>query len=258
MALVIGNSAYQNVGQLTNPTNDAKLIADALRQDGFRVATANDLDRESLVKALKSFGDEADTADWAVVYFAGHGIEVSGMNYLIPVDAKLLTDRDIDFEAVSLKQVMHEIDGAHSLRVVILDACRNNPFERTMKRTAGEGRDIGRGLLRIEPDRGTLVVYSAKEGTIATDGDGADNPFCDSIGEALDRHGCRRRQDVSSRARRRARRYRKQAGALSIRVASRKAGLLFPSARRCRSLAAATSAAAFPLAREGAFSDEYP
>jgi uncharacterized caspase-like protein len=171
VALVIGNGAYQNVAQLTNPTNDAKLIADALSEDGFKVTAVDDLDHESFVKALKGFADEADSADWALVYFAGHGIEMGGINYLIPIDAKLLTDRDVDLEAVPISQVMRAIDGARLLRLVILDACRNNPFSAAMKRTAGEGRDIGRGFARIEPDRGTLVVYSAKEGTIAADGD---------------------------------------------------------------------------------------
>jgi uncharacterized caspase-like protein len=185
VALVIGNSAYRNVAQLANPANDARLILDALKQDGFTVTIADNLDRDGLVRALRAFGNDADAADWAVVYFAGHGMEVGGTNYLIPVDAKLLSDRDIDFEAVSLKQVMHEIDGAHSLRVVILDACRNNPFETTMKRTNGEGRDVARGLARIEPGRGTVVFYSAKEGTIAADGDGTDSPFAAALARHL-------------------------------------------------------------------------
>ena len=189
VALIIGNGAYQNVAQLTNPTNDAKLIAAALKQDGFGVTLANDLDHAGLVKALRAFANEADTADWAVVYFAGHGIEMAGTNYLIPVDAKLLTDRDVDFEAVPIGQVLSAIDGAHVLRLVILDACRNNPFAATLKRTAGEGRDIGRGLARIEPARGTEVVYSAKEGTIAADGDGADSPFATALAQHLTEPG---------------------------------------------------------------------
>jgi tetratricopeptide (TPR) repeat protein len=185
VGLVIANSAYGSVPQLANPRNDAKLISDALRADGFIVTQADDLDRDGLVRALRTFGNDADAADWAVVYFAGHGMEVGGTNYLIPVDAKLLSDRDIDFEAVSLKQVMHEIEGAHSLRVVILDACRSNPFETTMKRTNGGERDVGRGLARIEPARGTVVFYSAKEGTIAADGAGSDSPFATALARHL-------------------------------------------------------------------------
>jgi hypothetical protein len=116
------------------------------------------------VAALKSFATEADNADWAVVYFAGHGIEMGGTNNLIPIDAKLLTDRDVELEAVPSGQVMHAIDGARQLHVVILDACRDNPFADMIKRTGGDGRNIGRGLAKVEPARGTLVFYAAKEG----------------------------------------------------------------------------------------------
>jgi uncharacterized caspase-like protein len=103
---------------------------------------------------LKTFPNEADTADWAVVDFAGHGIEMGGTNYLIPVDAKLATDRDIGFEAIPIDQVMTAVEGAHELRVVILDACRDNPFAAAMKRVASAGRNINRGLARIERSKG--------------------------------------------------------------------------------------------------------
>jgi tetratricopeptide (TPR) repeat protein len=189
VALVIGNSAYRNAPILSNPVNDASLIASALKGDGFVVTVADNLDRDGLIDALKAFATKADNADWAVVYFAGHGIEMGGTNYLIPVDAKLLTDRDVELEAVPSGQVMHAIDGARQLRVVILDACRDNPFADTMRRTAGGGRDIGRGLARIEPARGTLVLYSAKEGTIAADGDGADSPFATALAKHLTEPG---------------------------------------------------------------------
>jgi hypothetical protein len=188
VALVIGNSAYRNVPVLNNPINDASLIASALKADGFDVTVAANLDRDGLIDALKTFAIRADNADWAVVYFAGHGIEMGGTNYLIPVDAKLLTDRDIELEAVPSGQVIHAIDGAHQLRVVILDACRDNPFTNTMRRT-GEGRSIGRGLAKIEPARGTLVFYAAKEGTIAADGDGADSPFATALAKHLTEPG---------------------------------------------------------------------
>jgi tetratricopeptide (TPR) repeat protein len=189
VALVIGNSAYRNVPSLNNPVNDASLIASALKADGFDITVADNLDRQGLVDALKAFAAKADNADWAVVYFAGHGIEMGGTNYLIPVDAKLLTDRDVELEAVPSSQVMHAIDGAHQLRVVILDACRDNPFAETIRRTTGGGRDIGRGLARIEPARGTLVLYSAKEGTIAADGDGTDSPFATALAKHLTEPG---------------------------------------------------------------------
>ena len=137
-----------------------------------------------MVAALKAFARKADAADWAVIYYAGHGIEVGGMNYLIPVDAKLETDRDIPDEAISLERMLSAIDGAHKLKLVVLDACRNNPFARQMKVTVAS-RSIGRGLAPVEPTGATLVVYAAREGTTAEDGDGADSPFALSFAKRI-------------------------------------------------------------------------
>ncbi|MGA2129539.1 MAG: tetratricopeptide repeat protein, partial [Xanthobacteraceae bacterium] len=178
VALVIGNSAYKAVAALPNPRHDAEAVAAALRDVGFRtVRLETDLGREKFVEALRVFAREAEGADWAVVYFAGHGIEMGGVNYLLPVDARLETDRDAQFEAVALDQVMSAVDGARKLRLVLLDACRDNPFARQMRRTTAS-RSVGRGLARIEPDGGTLVVYAAKHGEVALDGEGGGNsPF---------------------------------------------------------------------------------
>jgi hypothetical protein len=159
-------------------------IAAALRTDGFAVSVAVDLDHQGLITALRTFANEADNADWAVVYFAGHGIEIGGVNYLIPVDAKLATDGDVDLEATPIRQVMSAIDGARVLRLLIMDACRDNPFAVTMRRT-GEARDVGRGRTSIVPARGTVVFYSAKDGTIAADGDGPDSPFAMALAKHL-------------------------------------------------------------------------
>jgi Caspase domain len=185
VALVIGNGAYENVPHLTNPTNDAKLIADALHQDRFEVTLVDDLDRDGLAKALRTFGQAADNADWAVIYYAGHGIEMGGINYLIPVDARLEKDRDVGLEAVPLDEVMSAIGGARALRLVILDACRTNPFATKIKHTEGAGRAIGRGLARVEPAQATLVAYSAKDGSEAEDGDGADSPYAMALAKHL-------------------------------------------------------------------------
>jgi tetratricopeptide (TPR) repeat protein len=187
VALVIGNSAYRNVPALNNPVNDANLITEALKTDGFHVTVADNLDRDGLINALKAFATKADAADWAVVYYAGHGIEMVGTNYLIPVDAKLATDRDVTWETISADDIMTAINGAHELRVVILDACRDNPFTTAMKRSTGVFRSIGRGLTRVAlPDnRGTVIVYSAKPGQVATDGDGADSPFATALAHHL-------------------------------------------------------------------------
>jgi tetratricopeptide (TPR) repeat protein len=181
VALIIGNSGYRSVAPLPNAATDGEVLAKALRDDGFQVVTyQRDATREELVNALRKFEDEADHADWAVVYYAGHGIEVGGANYVIPVDARLRSDRDVEDETVSLDRILRSIEGAKKLRLVILDACRENPFIPQMRRTVAS-RSVGRGLARIEPEGGSLVVYSAKEGQVALDGDGRSSPFLASL-----------------------------------------------------------------------------
>ncbi|WP_342726255.1 caspase family protein [Bradyrhizobium sp. B097] len=181
IALVVGNSKYRSVPVLPNPGQDAAAIADTLRAVGFQdVRLVTDASRDGLVEALKSFANAADGADWAVIYYAGHGMEMAGENYLVPVDAKLTTDRDVSFEAVALTQVMGATEGARKLHLVILDACRDNPFANQIKRTVAS-RSIGRGLAQVEPDSGTLVVYAAKHGQVALDGDGGHSPFVTAL-----------------------------------------------------------------------------
>jgi uncharacterized caspase-like protein len=133
-----------------------------------------------MLAALNSFSDQAANADWAVIYFSGHGLEVDGTNYVVPIDAKLLADRDVEDEAISLERLVKATLGARKLHLVILDACRDDPFVSNMKRTVAT-RSIGRGLARVEPEGGTLVVYSAKDGQIAYDGDGQNSPFVTSL-----------------------------------------------------------------------------
>jgi len=185
VALVLGNSAYQNVPPLTNPVNDAALMADTFRKAGFNVVVAKqDLGALETRRVLRDFADSAADADIAVIYYAGHGIEVDGANYLIPVDAKLERDNDVFDEAFSLERVLLAVEPAKKLRLVILDACRDNPFSKTMKRTVAL-RAIGRGLGKVEPaSPNTLIAYSAKAGSTAQDGDGKDSPFT----IALSRH----------------------------------------------------------------------
>lgn len=179
IALVIGNSAYENVPALGNPQRDAARVADAFRRTGFATVDLQiDLGKNALVSALRQFAQQAETADWAVVYYAGHGMEVGGVNYLIPVDARIASDRDIGFEAVPLDQVLNAAERARKLRLVILDACRDNPFANQMKRTMTvASRSVSRGLAAVEPDAGSLVVFAAKDGETALDGDGTNSPF---------------------------------------------------------------------------------
>ena len=178
VALVLGNSAYQNVAQLTNPANDSAKIAATLKDAGFDVVDSRrDLPAAETRRALRDFADRARDADIAVVYYAGHGIEVDGANYLIPVDARLERDTDVYDEALSLERVLVAIEPAKKLRLVILDACRDNPFARTMKRTVAS-RAIGQGLAKVEPaNPNVLIAYSAKAGSTAADGDGKNSPF---------------------------------------------------------------------------------
>ncbi len=181
VALVIGNSAYKSVPLLPNPVRDAAAVADVLRKVGFQSVTlVKDVTRDKLVEALRSFAKEADNSDWALIYYAGHGIELAGTNYLIPIDAKLVSDRDVQFEAIGLDQVMSATDGAKKLRIILLDACRDNPFLNQIKRSVAS-RSIGRGLGQVEPDSGMLVVYAAKHGQLALDGDGANSPFVSAL-----------------------------------------------------------------------------
>ncbi len=190
VALVLANSAYQNVPALTNPVNDGAVIAKTLKDAGFDVVESRrDLSALDTRRALRDFADGARDADIAVVYYAGHGIEVEGSNYLIPVDAKLERDTDVFDEALSLDRILVAIEPAKQLRLVILDACRDNPFAKTMKRTVAT-RGIGRGLAQVEPTSpNTLIAYSAKAGSTAQDGDGSNSPFTVALSHHLTRPG---------------------------------------------------------------------
>ena len=190
VALVLGNSAYQNVAPLANPVNDSAKIASTLKDAGFDVVDSRrDLSAADTRRALRDFADRSRDADIAVVYYAGHGIEVDGGNYLIPVDARLERDTDVYDEALSLDRVLVAIEPAKKLRLVILDACRDNPFSRTMKRTVAS-RAIGQGLAKVEPTSpNVLIAYSAKAGSTAADGDGKNSPFTAALSHHLTKPG---------------------------------------------------------------------
>ena len=178
VALVVGNSAYENVIGLTNPAHDAAAITDMFKRAGFDVVDSkHDLKNAEMRRALREFTDKARDADIAVIYYAGHGIEVNGINYLVPVDAVLERDTDAYDEAISLDRILQAIEPAKRLHLVILDACRNNPFLKKMTRTIAS-RSMDRGLIGIEPNgQNTLIAYAAKAGFTAMDGDGQNSPF---------------------------------------------------------------------------------
>ena len=179
-ALVIGNSAYQNAPVLPNPAKDAKAIAAMFVKAGYDVVSAQyDVGNLDFKRAIRQFEDSLSDADIAVIYYAGHGIELHGTNYLVPVDAKLKSDRDADDEAITLERLTQSLDGAKKLRVIILDACRDNPFVRTMKKEpTATSRGINPGLGAVEPSStNTLIAYAARAGSEAEDGDGDHSPF---------------------------------------------------------------------------------
>src|SRR2546425_1641801 len=190
VALVLGNSAYQNVARLPNPVNDGAVIAATLKNASFDVVEErHDLTAAETRRALRDFADRARDADIAVVYYAGHGIEVDGTNYLIPVDAKLERDTDVYDEAFSLDRVLLAIEPAKQLRLVILDACRDNPFAKSMKRTIAS-RAIGRGLAKVEPSSpNTMIAFAAKAGSTASDGDSKNSPFAAALVNHLTKPG---------------------------------------------------------------------
>ena len=186
VALVIGNSAYKNTLRLTNPVNDAALVGDMFKKAGFdAVDVKTDLNASEMRRMLREFAGRVRDADMAVIYYAGHGIELDGSNYLIPTDAMLETDGDVLDETVALDRALFAVEPAKRLRLVILDACRDNPFAKTMKRMVAS-RAIGRGLAKVEPTSpNTMVAFAAKAGSTASDGDAKNSPFAAALVERL-------------------------------------------------------------------------
>ena len=175
VALVMGNSNYHNVAALVNPSNDARLVASALRSLGFTLVggqAQNDLDKSHFNRAIEDFGDRIRGADVALFYYAGHGVQVRGSNYLVPIDANPTRESDVDFQLVDSETVLHQMQDAKTrLNLIILDACRNNPFD-------GRGmRAIGGGLAQMQAPEGTLISYATQPGNVASDGDKGDSPF---------------------------------------------------------------------------------
>src|SRR6202161_507155 len=190
VALVMGNSAYRNVVRLANPANDSEAMSAVFKKAGFDVVELKrDLSVSEMRRALRDFSDSVRDADIAIVYYAGHGIEINGNNYLIPVDAVLERDIDAFDEAIPLDRILTVIERPRQLRLVILDACRDNPFNKSMKRTIGS-RAIGRGLAKVEPESpNTLIAFAAKAGSTASDGDSRNSPFTTALVKFLPRPG---------------------------------------------------------------------
>jgi len=176
VALVIGNGEYRYTRPLPNPVNDANDIAGALEQLDFTVIRVLNGDFGKMREGIRAFNTEVEHADIGLIYYAGHGMELGGENYIIPVDAELKTDRDLMNEALGLKTILQSVSRAGALGLVILDSCRDNPFAAKMARTK-LARSVDRGLARVEPTANVLVAYAAKDGTTATDGEGRNSPY---------------------------------------------------------------------------------
>jgi uncharacterized caspase-like protein len=177
VALVIGNTAYKAATPLRNPANDAALVAGSLTRLGFDVLEKHNLGVEQMRGVLKDFEDKAGGAEWALVYFSGHGMELNGKNWLLPVDVALARASDLPDEAIAADRVLDRLSGVKKLRIVILDACRTNPFLARMAMNKGITRTVPQGLAAVEPTHGEVVFYAARHGSIALDGTSANSPF---------------------------------------------------------------------------------
>ena len=178
VALIVGNASYTHIAGLPNVPNDAAAMAALFKAARFEaVDVAQNLGVADLRRAIKAFAGKAADADVAVLYYAGHGIEVGQTNYLIPIDARLASDFDVEDKTVPLDRVLQAMEPVKRLRLVILDACRENPFLKSMKRTAAT-RAVGRGLGRVEPPApNTLIAFATKPNATAEDGMGPNSPF---------------------------------------------------------------------------------
>ena len=186
LALVIGNAAYTEISPLANPKSDATLIAKTLRSVGFEVKLATDLEIRAMARAMRTFGRKLRLAGEDAVgffYFAGHGIQARGTNYLIPLGAQIDNEVDLEIEALNLSNILAQMESAgNALNMIVLDACRNNPYGSVV-------RSNTRGLARISAASGTLVAFSAAPGQVALDGEGENSPYTKALAEAIQVEG---------------------------------------------------------------------
>jgi hypothetical protein len=187
VALVIGNSAYQNIARLDNPRHDAELMGDTLTGLGFVLIGGHaqlDLDKSALDTAVQNFGRQVQGADVALFYYAGHGVQVGGSNYLVPVTANPTREADVDFQMVDINLVLRQMQGSGTrLNVVILDACRNNPFgARGLRSSDG-------GLAQMRAPEGTLISYATQPGSVAQDGSDGHSPYTSALAKTLQQPG---------------------------------------------------------------------
>ncbi|MCH8998311.1 MAG: caspase family protein [Proteobacteria bacterium] len=199
VALVIGNSAYENTVPLPNPRNDAEALAEVLGGLGFEVLEGIDLDRASMTGLLRRYADRLKDASVGLFFYAGHGLQVDGLNYLVPVDARLEEENDLPFEAVELNLVLRLMQRQVPTSLVFMDACRNNPLAQNLSRSMGPSRAVvvGQGLARVSTGVGMLIAYATQPDAVAADGAGRHSPFTGALLKHIAAPGLEVRQVLS-------------------------------------------------------------
>lgn len=191
VALVIGNSAYQHTPALINPQNDASTIGASFQKLGFETELKLNLTKMEMDQAIRQFSSSLTGATVAVFYYAGHGIQVNGVNYLVPVDASLRTEMDLMFEVCDLGLVLRVMENSQRVNVLFLDACRDNPLSEALARSMGSGRSVavGRGLAPVKANAGTLISYATRDGDIASDGKDKNSPYTKALLSYIEQPG---------------------------------------------------------------------
>ncbi|GAB4232476.1 MAG: hypothetical protein Kow0032_15200 [Methyloligellaceae bacterium] len=184
VALVLGNSDYKHTAPLANPKNDAADVAAVLLRLGFTVIEGTNLEKREMERKIRDYADALKGADVGLFYYAGHGIQVNGKNYLAPIDAELKSETDLDFEAIDLNLVLRQMERNSRVNLVFLDACRDNPLAQTLARSLGSRSrsvNIGRGLAPVEKAVGMMIAFATQPGNVALDGDGRNSPFTKAL-----------------------------------------------------------------------------
>jgi hypothetical protein len=191
VALVVGNSSYANVPRLPNPRNDAGDMIARLKAIGFDVIPGLDLDRNGFLNTLATFGRAAEGADVALFFYAGHGLQVNGQNYLVPTDAKVEYEAELDIALIPVPLVMQQLARGSRVNIVLLDACRDNPFAKELSRSLGtrSSSALGRGLSRIQTASGTFIAFATQPDNVAQDGDGRNSPFTGALLANMEKPG---------------------------------------------------------------------
>jgi uncharacterized caspase-like protein len=191
VALVIGNSAYRHASVLDNPKNDAADMATAAEKLGFKVIKGLDLDKSGMDRTIRQFAGVLKGASVGMFFYAGHGLQVGGRNYLVPIDAELKTAEALDFEMIGLDVIQRAMETATETNVLFIDACRDNPLSRNLARALGtRSGAIGRGLVAQEAGAGTLISYSTQPGNVALDSTGGRNsPYAAALAKHITTQG---------------------------------------------------------------------